>query len=65
MNKTTKTNGWRTRLGRIAGRTEQNQTLDLSVIGADMRVVGRVHSSGAVKVAGTILGDVSAEDQVL
>ncbi len=30
-----------------------------------MRVVGRVHSSGAVQVAGTILGDVWAEEQVL
>ena len=37
----------------------------MSVIGADMRIIGRVYSSGAVKVAGTILGDVRAEDQVL
>ena len=65
MNATTKTNGWRPRLGLSAGRKEQERTLDVSVIGSGMRVVGRVHSSGAVKVAGTMLGDVTAEDQVL
>ncbi len=64
MNKTTKTNGWRPHLGIIAGRIEQDQTLDLSVVGHGMRVVGRIHSSGAVKVGGTMLGDVRA-DQVL
>ena len=64
MNKTTKTNGWRPRLGIIAGRIEQDQTLDLSVVGHGTRVVGRIHSSGAVTVGGTMLGDVRA-DQVL
>ena len=64
MNKTTKTNGWRPHLGIIAGRIEQDQTLDLSVVGHGMRVVGRIHSSGAVTVGGTMLGDVRA-DQVL
>ncbi len=65
MNTTTKTNGWRPRLDLIAGRIKQERTLDVSVIGPGMRMVGRVHSSGAVKVAGTMVGDVRAEDQVL
>ncbi len=65
MNTTTKTSGWRPHPGLITGRMEQERTLDVSVIGPGMRVVGRVHSSGTVKVAGTILGHVRAEDQVL
>ncbi len=36
---------------------------DVSVIAADMRVVGRVHSTSVVTVAGTVLGAVSADDQ--
>ena len=64
MNKATKTNGWRPRLGIIAGRIEQDQTLNLSVVGHGMRVVGSIYSSGAVKVGGTMFGDVRA-DQVL
>ncbi len=37
---------------------------DVSVINASMRVVGRVHSTSVVTVAGTVLGAVSADDQV-
>ncbi len=36
----------------------------MSVIGADMRIIGRVYSPGVVKVAGTVLGNISA-DQAL
>lgn len=61
----TKANGRRPRLGLIPGRGGQEGTLDVSVIGAGMRVVGRVHSSSVVKVAGTVLGNVSADGQVL
>ncbi len=42
-----------------------NQPLEVSVIGEDMKVVGCVHSSGVVKVSGTVLGDVSADAQLL
>ncbi len=31
------------------------------MIGADMRIIGRVYSSGVVKVAGTVLGNISAD----
>ena len=41
------------------------QQLEVSVIGEDMEVVGSVHSSGVVKVSGTVLGDVSADAQLL
>ncbi len=36
----------------------------MSVIGADMQIVGHVHSSGVVRIAGTVLGNISA-DQAL
>ncbi len=61
----TKTNGSRPHLGLMSRQRKQERRPDVSVIGADMRIIGRVHSSGAVKVAGSILGDVRAEDQVL
>jgi cytoskeletal protein CcmA (bactofilin family) len=41
------------------------QPLEVSVIGEGMEVVGSVHSSGVVKVSGTVLGDVSADVQLL
>ena len=47
------------------GKTNNLQPLDVSVIGAGMRVVGRVHSTSVVTVAGTVLGTVSADDQVI
>ena len=48
---------------RLVGASKQ--PLEMSVIGEDMEVVGTVHSSGMVKVAGTVLGDVSADAQLL
>ncbi len=45
-------------------KTNNLQPLDASVIDASMRVVGRVHSTAVVTVAGTVLGPVSADDQV-
>lgn len=39
--------------------------LEVSVIGEDMEVVGCVHSSGVVKVSGTVLGNVSADVQLV
>ncbi|MCH8937686.1 MAG: polymer-forming cytoskeletal protein [Gemmatimonadetes bacterium] len=48
---------------RLAGAGKQQ--LEVSLIGEDMEVVGSVHSSGVVKVAGTVLGDVSADTQLL
>jgi len=48
---------------RLVGASKQ--PLEMSVIGEDMEVVGSVHSSGMVKVAGTVLGDVSADAQLL
>ena len=53
-------NGWRPGL---AGAGKQQ--LEVSLMGKDMEVVGPVHSSGVVKVAGTVLGDVSADTQLL
>ncbi len=41
------------------------QPLEVSVIGEDMEVVGRVHSSGVVKVSGTVFGNVSTDAQLL
>ena len=48
----------------IGGHTGQQRSPDVSLIGADMRVFGRVHSTSVVSVAGTVLGPVSAHDQV-
>ena len=48
---------------RIVGANKQR--LEVSVIGEDMEVVGSVRSSGVLKVAGTVLGDVSADAQLL
>ncbi len=48
---------------RLVGASKQ--PLEVSVIGEDMEVVGRVHSSGVVKVSGTVLGNVSADAQIL
>ncbi len=36
-----------------------------SSIGAGMRILGDVHCAGVVRVAGTVIGDVSADSQVL
>ncbi len=46
-------------------KTNNLQPLDASVIDASMQVVGRVHSTAVVTVAGTVLGPVSADDQVI
>ena len=59
-----KTKGWRARPDLIGGHTEQQRSPDVSLIGADMKVFGRVHSTSVVSVAGTVLGTVSAHDQV-
>ncbi len=48
---------------RLVGASKQ--PLEVSVIGEDMEVMGCVHSSGVVKVLGTVLGDVSADAQLL
>jgi len=36
-----------------------------SCVGVGMRILGDVHCAGVVKVAGTVIGDVSADCQVL
>lgn len=36
-----------------------------SCVGVGMRILGDVHCAGVVKVAGTVIGDVSADGQVL
>ena len=59
-----KTDSLRPRFGLIGGQKEFQQPLDVSVIGPGMRVVGHVHSPSVVTVAGTVLGTVSADDQV-
>ena len=43
----------------------RNDAGSLSVIAAGMRLDGHLQSSGVVKVAGTVHGSVSADDQVL
>ena len=60
-----KTNDLRPRLGLIGGQEEHQRPLSTSLIGADMRVFGSVHSTSVVSVAGTVLGSVSADDQVI
>ena len=60
-----KTTGLRPRLGLIGGQKEHQRPLDISVIGSNMRVFGRVHSPSVVSVEGTVLGTVSADDQVI
>ena len=60
-----KTNGLRPRLGLIGGQKEHQRPLDVSVIGANMRVFGCVRSTSAVSVEGTVLGTVSADNQVV
>ena len=60
-----KTNGLRPRFGLIGGQKELQPPLDVSVIGASMLVVGSVHSTSVVTVAGTVLGPVSADNQVI
>ena len=59
------TNGLRPRLGQVGGQKEHQQSLEVSVIGAGMRVDGSVHSTSVVTVSGTVLGPVSAVDQVI
>ena len=61
----TKTNDLRLRLGLIGGQVEHQRPLNTSVIGANMRVFGCVYSTSVVSVAGTVLGSVSADDQVI
>ena len=60
-----KTNDLRPRLGLVGGQEEHQRPLNTSLIGADMRVFGSVHSTSVVSVAGTVLGSVSADDQVI
>ncbi len=60
-----KTNDLGPRLGLVGGQEEHQRPLSTSVIGADMRVFGSVHSTSVVSVAGTVLGSVSADDQVI
>lgn len=48
---------------RLVGASKQ--PLEVSVIGEDMEVVGSLHSSGVVKVSGTVLGNVLADAQLL
>ena len=60
-----KTNGFRPRFRTSGGQKELQRPLHVSVIGAGMRVVGRVHSTSVVTVAGTVVGPVSADDQVI
>ena len=61
----TKTNDLRPHLGLIGGQEEDQRPLDISVIAANMRVLGSVHSASVVSVAGTVLGAVLADDQVI
>ena len=60
-----KTNGLRLRLRLFGGQKEHQRPLDVSVIAADMRVVGGVHSTSVVSVAGTVLGTLTVDDQVI
>ncbi len=60
-----KTKGLRPRFGLIGGHEKNQRPLDASVIAANMRVVGRVHSTSVVTVAGTVLGEISADDRVI
>ena len=60
-----KTKGLLALLGLVGGQEEHQRPHDISVIGADMRVFGRVHSTSIVTVAGSVLGTVSADDQVI
>ena len=60
-----KTNGLRPGLGFGGGQEEHQRPLDRSVIGADMRVFGCVYGASVVSVEGTVLGTVSADDQVI
>ncbi len=46
-----------------SARTSEQETF--SCIGAGMRVLGDVHCAGVVRVAGTVIGNVSADSQVL
>ena len=59
-----RTNGLRSHFGLDGRREELPQPVEVSVIGAGMRVVVRVHSTSVVTVAGTVLGTVSADNQV-
>ena len=60
-----KTSSLRPRLGLIGGQHEHKPRLDVSVVGPDMRVIGRMHTTSVVTVAGTVVGAVSADDQVM
>ncbi len=46
-------------------RSTKKDVEELSIIAAGMRLDGHLQSSGVVKVAGTVHGSVSADDQVL
>ena len=60
-----KTKGLRPRRGLTGGQKEPQRPLDTSVIGSNMRVFGCVHSPSVVSVAGTVLGTVFSDDQVI
>lgn len=60
-----KNHGLRTGLRLVGGQEKHRPPLDVSVIAADMRVVGRVQSSSVLTVSGVILGTVSASDQII
>ena len=62
-----KASGLRSRLGLNGGQEqeEDQRPLDMSVIAADMRVSGRLYTTSVVSVVGTVLGTVSADDQVI
>ncbi len=59
-----KINGLRPRLGLTGGQKELQEPPDVSVIAASMRVVGSIHSTSVVTVAGTVLGTISSDNQV-
>ncbi len=47
------------------GRSRAPENETVSFIGSGMQVVGNVDSTGVIKVAGTVLGNVNAARQVL
>ena len=60
-----KTNGWRPHLSVIGGHEGKQQPFEASVFDASMRVVGRVHSTSAVTVEGSVIGPISADDLLI
>lgn len=60
-----KTRGLRDHSSVIGGHEGKQRPFEASVFDASMRVVGRVHSTSALTVEGSVVGPISADDLLI